>query len=129
VAARRSQATAAVADTLAAFDKKLEALAPAPQPEPGGRGRGGRGGGPAGGRGGPLAPPDSLTGASAALAGVMNLLQGADVTPTTVQLNAIAAARTQASAVMARWNAIRTVELPAINAKLKAAGLDAIAAP
>ena len=36
-------------------------------------------------------PPESLTGAGAALASVMNLLQGADVRPTTVQLNAIAA--------------------------------------
>jgi hypothetical protein len=53
----------------------------------------------------------------------MNLLQGADVRPTTVQLNAIAAARAQAGRVMARWTALTTVELDALNAKLSAAGL------
>ena len=53
----------------------------------------------------------------------MNLLQGADVRPTTVQLNAIAAARAQAGRVMARWTALTTVELAALNAKLSAAGL------
>ena len=53
----------------------------------------------------------------------MNLLQGADVRPTTVQLNAITAARAQAGRVMARWNTIATVELAALNAKLSAAGM------
>jgi hypothetical protein len=125
IAARRSQATGAVADALAAFDRKLESLAPTPQPAAGGRGgRGGRGGG---GRGGaPAASPDSLSGASAALAGVMTSLQGADVRPTTVQLNAIASARTAAAQAMAKWTAIKAVDLPALNVKLKAAGLAAI---
>ena len=53
----------------------------------------------------------------------MNLLQGADVRPTTVQLNAIAAARAQFSRVNARWTTLTTVELAALNAKLSAAGL------
>jgi hypothetical protein len=53
----------------------------------------------------------------------MNILQSADVRPTTVQLNAIATARAQAGRVMARWNALTTVELTALNAKLTAAGL------
>ena len=57
----------------------------------------------------------------------MNLLQGADVRPTTVQLDAIARARAAASRAMARWTAVKTVDLPALNAKLKAAGLPAIA--
>ena len=56
----------------------------------------------------------------------MNLLQAADVQPTAVQLAAIASARAQASRVMARWNAISGVELPALNAKLKAAGLPSV---
>ena len=134
IARLRPQATGAAADALAAFDKKLESLAPAPPSGAGGRGRGGRGAG-GGGRGpstgsgqaGPAAPPDSLNGASAALSGVMNILQGADVPPTTVQLNAIADARATASKAMARWDAIKAVDLPALNAKLKAAGLPAIA--
>ena len=53
----------------------------------------------------------------------MNLLQGADVRPTTVQLNAIAAARATAAKAMARWTAVKTVHLPALNAQLAAAGL------
>jgi hypothetical protein len=68
-------------------------------------------------------PPDSLSGAAAALAGVMNLLQGADVRPTTVQLNAIAAARATAAKAMARWAALKTINLPALNAQLVAGGL------
>jgi hypothetical protein len=36
-------------------------------------------------------------------------------------------ARTAAAAVMARWTALRTVDLPALNATLKAAGLGTIA--
>jgi hypothetical protein len=67
-----------------------------------------------------------LSGASAALAGVMNILQGADVQPTTVQLNAIADARATASKAMARWDTIKSVDLPALNARLKAAGLSTI---
>ena len=114
------------ADALAAFDKKLEALAAAP-PAAGG-GRGGRGGG-GGGRGAPGAgaSPDSLGGASAALAGVMNSLQGADVRPTAVQLTAIARARDGRVTRDGTWTALKTVDLPALNAKLKAAGLPAIA--
>jgi hypothetical protein len=38
-------------------------------------------------------------------------------------VNAIANAHATASRVMARWAAIRTVDLVALNAKLKAAGL------
>ena len=56
----------------------------------------------------------------------MNSLQGADVRPTTVQVNAIARARRRRTR-MARWTAVKTVDLPALNAQLKAAGLSAIA--
>ena len=56
----------------------------------------------------------------------MNSLQSADVQPTTVQLNAIAAARADASRVMARWSGLRTTGLSALNATLRAAGLGTI---
>jgi hypothetical protein len=56
----------------------------------------------------------------------MNLLQSADVRPTTVQLKTIAAARASASATMAKWTAIKTIDLPAANTKLTAAGLAAL---
>jgi photosystem II stability/assembly factor-like uncharacterized protein len=118
IAKLRPQANGAAADALAAFDRKIAPLAPPPETNAGGRG--GRGGG----RGGlTAAPPDSLAGASAGLEGVMNLLQGADVRPTTVQLDAIAAARAAASTAMTKWNTIKTVDLPALNRTLKAAGL------
>jgi photosystem II stability/assembly factor-like uncharacterized protein len=122
------QATGAVAQALTDLDKKIEALEPAP-PAGGGRGgRGGRGGGGGGrGAGGAGVAPDSLSAAATALAGVMNLLQGADVRPTTVQLNAIADARATASKAMARWASMKAVDLAAVNAKLKAAGLSTIA--
>jgi photosystem II stability/assembly factor-like uncharacterized protein len=127
IATLKSSATGAVADALSALDKKLEPLSPTPDPNAGRGGRGGRGGGGGGGRfGGPAAPPDSLAGASASLAGVMNLLQSADVRPTTVQLKTIAAARASASATMAKWTAIKTIDLPAANTKLTAAGLAAL---
>jgi hypothetical protein len=45
------------------------------------------------------------------------------VRPTSVQLKAIATARTAASTAMAKWAAIKAVDLPAVNAKLAAAGL------
>jgi photosystem II stability/assembly factor-like uncharacterized protein len=66
---------------------------------------------------------ETLTAESGALAGVMNILQGADVRPTTVQLKAISAARATAAASTATWTAIKAVDLPALNMKLTAAGL------
>ena len=56
----------------------------------------------------------------------MNLLQGADVRPTTVQLNAITKARAEGTRVMARWNALSGTELAALNRTLATAGLAAI---
>ena len=61
------------------------------------------------------------------MSSVMNSLQGADVTPTTVQINAIAAARAKAAKVMAQWTALETTDLAAVNAKLKAAGVETLA--
>ena len=103
IAARQAQANGEVADALAAFDKKVQTLAGTAQ-----------------------AGPDTLTGAGAGLAGVMNILQGADVRPTTVQLKAITTARTAADEAMAKWAAIKAVDLPALNAKLAAARLASV---
>jgi hypothetical protein len=124
IAKLQPQASGPTAQALATLDKQVETLVGAPVT--GGRGRGQGPGGPgAGGRG---AAPDAaasgtLTGATAALAGVMNSLQGADVAPTTLQVNAIASARTNAARVMARWSALARTDLPLLNAKLTAAGL------
>jgi photosystem II stability/assembly factor-like uncharacterized protein len=117
VAKLKPQSSGAVAQALADLDRKLETIEGAALVGTGGRG--GRGAAPG-------ASPDSLNGASASLRAVMNLLQGADVRPTAVQLEAIAGARTTASRAMARWAAVKTVDLVALNAELKAAGLPAI---
>ncbi len=126
------QSRAKAADLTAALTALGKKVKEAAGPAGGGGGRGGRGAafaaqapaaasagqGPAG-----TTPLPTLSSAAAGLSGVMNLLQSADVEPTAVQLKAIAAARTAGTAAMARWTAIKTVDLPAINAKLKAAGL------
>jgi hypothetical protein len=100
IAARQAQANGEIAEALAALDKKVQTLIGAP---------------PAG--------PDTLTGASGGLAGVMNILQGADVPPTAVQLKAIAAARTAAAQSMAKWAAIKLGDLAVLNKRLREAGL------
>ena len=53
----------------------------------------------------------------------MNLLQSADVTPPASSVATMTQAQQAAAAVMARWTTIKTVDLPAVNAQLKAAGL------
>ncbi|HMC77396.1 MAG TPA: hypothetical protein VKH34_09690 [Vicinamibacterales bacterium] len=113
----QSRATADVATAVAALNKKVEDTAGAAG---GGGGRGGRGGTPS------VSAP-TLSSAAAGLSGVMNVLQSADVQPTAVQLKAIAAARAAGTAAMARWTAIKAIDLPALNAKLKAAGLTPLA--
>ena len=49
-------------------------------------------------------------------------MQGADATPTAREIAAVTEARRQATALMARWTKLTTVDLPALNAKRKAAG-------
>jgi photosystem II stability/assembly factor-like uncharacterized protein len=144
-----------LAPELAALQKKVEETAGATAGGGGRGGRGGGGGAPlaaqgpgaavaaggrgaalagaagaAGGRGAALAGQAgaaTLSSAAAGLSGVMNVLQAADVQPTALQLKAIAAARAAGAAAMARWTAIRTVDVPALNAKLKAAGMPPLA--
>jgi photosystem II stability/assembly factor-like uncharacterized protein len=128
VAEAGSRASGDLATALTEFGKKIEAVVGSPAAG-GGRGRGGFAAAAvaAGGRGAALAgqagPQPTLSSAAAGLTGVMNVLQSADVPPTAVQLKALTAARTAGTAAMARWTAVKTVDLAAINAKLKAAGL------
>jgi photosystem II stability/assembly factor-like uncharacterized protein len=103
IAARRAQASGPAADALTTLDRTIEALV-----------------------GTPAAGGDTLSAVGGGLAGVMNSLQGADVRPTTVQVTAIARARAAAARAMAKWAAIRSVDVPAANTKLTAAGVAAI---
>ena len=119
------QAQDAVAPALAAFGQKAAALEGTPPAAGGGRGGRGGGGAAGGGRGGPAAaaPTDTLWSVSSSLGAVMNAMQAADVAPTANTLAAVTAAQQNAARVMARWTALRTVDLPALNAKLKGAGI------
>ena len=92
------------------------------RPRAAGRAAAVAGGGPRGGAAGP-APADTLWAVSSLLSGQMNSMQAADVAPTSATLAAVTAAQTAAAGVMARWSALKTVELPALNAALKAAGM------
>ena len=49
-------------------------------------------------------------------------MQGADAAPTGREVAACAAARRQNADTMAKWTKAKTVDLPALNAKRKAAG-------
>jgi len=53
----------------------------------------------------------------------MNSLQSADVQPTAIQLKALTDALTAYRAAMGKWTAAKTVDVPAVNVKLKAAQL------
>ena len=118
----RLQAQGTVADSLAAFAQKAAALEGTPPAGGGGRG------GPGGGRGGPqpVAPADTLWALSTSLGALMNSMQAADVAPTANTLAAVTAAQQNAARVMARWTALRTVDLPALNTQLKRAGIAAL---
>jgi len=130
----QAKATGGAATALAAFQKRLEtafstatppAAAAAASPAAGGApaaGRGGRGG-RGGAAGGPAGPANALSSASASLTGVMNSLQGADVRPTALQVKAMNDALAAYRAAMAKWTAVRNVDVRSLNATLTAAGL------
>ncbi|HSP92260.1 MAG TPA: hypothetical protein VLN08_15195, partial [Vicinamibacterales bacterium] len=122
--ASKIQAQGPAAQALAAFVQKATALEGQRPAAAAGGGRGAMGGG----RGEAAAPgaPNSLWAVSASLAGQMNAMQAADVAPTANTLAAVTAALNAGDAVMARWASLRTVDLPALNATLKAAGLPGI---
>ena len=108
-------------DDAAAVKAAVTTIAP---PPPAGGGRGGRGGG---GRGGAVAV-QTLDGATNALIGAAMAMQNAEAAPTAREIAACAEARRQAAAVMAKWTKITAVDLPALNAKRKAAGQPPIVA-
>jgi hypothetical protein len=71
----------------------------------------------------------SLDAVSGAMVAAAMAMQGADVAPTGREAAAVADARRQSAAVMAKWTKATTIDLPAINAKRKAAGLPPIEWP
>ena len=127
----RARALAAELDKVngadaAAFKARLDSIAP--PAAAGGGGRGGRGGG--GGRGG-AAPASAATleSASAAMNAAGMAMQGADIAPTANQVAACAKARASSAEVMARWRALSTTGLAALNAKLKTSAQPTVKLP
>lgn len=118
--AERLKPQGATAEALAAFLKQAAALEGQRQAAPAGP----AGFGPAGrGPGGAAPAADSLWAVAGLLGPQMNAMQAADVAPPAHTLASVTSALALADAVMARWGAFKTTDLPAINAALKAAGL------
>jgi photosystem II stability/assembly factor-like uncharacterized protein len=120
-AAVQAQSPAEVTEVLATFDKKAASIE-------------GATGGPGGGRGGPMGPggpggagaPDTLTGIGSSLNSLMNMLQAADVAPTSQLVAAVSERRQALRALLAKWESLKTSELAAVNTVLKEAKLEEI---
>ena len=118
----RGSASGDAAAALTAFERKLEAVVGAPAAGAGGRGgRGGGGGAPQSAAATPAA--ETVQSVRTQLGALMNSMQAADVAPPANTLNAVAAARAAALRVMGQWKAIETIDLPAVNTRLRAAGV------
>jgi len=68
----------------------------------------------------------SLTRTAAGFSGLLDVLQDADVAPSSQAVTASADLQTALTKSTAAWEAIRSKDLPALNAKLKTAGLATI---
>ena len=75
------------------------------------------------------AAPPTLDAVSNALIAAAMGMQGAESPPTNRQVEAVTAARGQATTAMARWAALSTTGLATLNAKLKAAGQPEVTLP
>jgi photosystem II stability/assembly factor-like uncharacterized protein len=115
--ARGKSSDATLAAAIDAFDQAVAALV-------GQGGGGGRGGGRGrGGAGGASPTFRSITGD---LSTLLALLEDADVEPTTQAMTAVRNAQRDVASLVSRWNQLRTVDLAALNTKLRAAGQPAI---
>jgi photosystem II stability/assembly factor-like uncharacterized protein len=127
--ADRKAKASAVAAQIDALDKRLAELAGPDQG--GGRGRGGGSGGGGGGRAGRGGTPAPVSFGSiqGELNGPFGALQGADATPTTQVVAAANDRLAVFAALKGKWDAIVKTDLPALNAKLKAAGVEPVSIP
>jgi photosystem II stability/assembly factor-like uncharacterized protein len=95
------------------FDKKLEAVEG--HSSPGGRG------------GAAQTGPPTLLAVRSQLNRLQHEMQSADVAPTSAMVVACAATKQQLAEALARWNTLKTTELPKVNAQLKRAKLPTLA--
>jgi photosystem II stability/assembly factor-like uncharacterized protein len=107
----RARARGTLADRLTGLDRDLATL-----DGPAGGGRGGRGG-----RGG--AATNSIGASAAALGGLIDALQDADVEPTSQLVEAINRSTGDVERLLARWKELRSAGLASVNEQLRAAGL------
>ncbi|HXU36498.1 MAG TPA: glycoside hydrolase [Blastocatellia bacterium] len=112
---RGRAAQGALADAINALERKAGALEGA-----GGGFRGGGGGGRA------SAEP-SLSAVNGELLGLMGLVEGADVTPTTQAVAASGQIQQTLAGVLSRWSEIKEKDVKALNEQLVKAGLPALA--
>ncbi|MEK6410572.1 MAG: hypothetical protein AABN34_26910, partial [Acidobacteriota bacterium] len=113
---RDRAAPGALADAITALDRKAAALEGA-----GGGFRGGGGGGAGGGSSEP-----SLSRVSGELLGLMGLVEGADVTPTTQAVAASEQAQQTLAGVLSRWSEMKDKDVKSLNEQLTKAGLPAL---
>jgi hypothetical protein len=74
-----------------------------------------------------FAPPSpTLSRLAGEIGGLYSQVGRADVAPTASQLAALAAVEKDHAAVMGRWKAIKSTDLPALNRQLSAGGLSQI---
>jgi photosystem II stability/assembly factor-like uncharacterized protein len=116
----RDHADASLAQAISAYDDRLNALAG----QSGGGGR--RGGGGGGGRGAGGSAQPTVASVNGEVLSAMTLIDGTDGELTPQALAVATEARRSADTVDARWTALRTTELAALNAKLRAAGLPVV---
>jgi hypothetical protein len=103
------KASGALAETIAALDKKVSALV---------------------GGGGFFAPPSptpTLGRVNSEVSSVYGELERGDATPTVAQANAVAENEKSFAAVMKQWKDLKTTEIPALNKQLRDASLPEIA--
>ncbi len=67
--------------------------------------------------------PDTLQSIRGSLGMLMGMLQGADVAPTAAQAAAAAKRHQTVQSLLARWNAVKSTDLPALNRQLVKANL------
>ncbi|HEV2386646.1 MAG TPA: hypothetical protein VGS20_05255 [Candidatus Acidoferrales bacterium] len=110
---RQQAGAGAAADAIDAFDKQAQTIE-------GSQARGFFGG---------AAGPDTLTSVRGSLLALMGMLEGADVAPTTPEVEAVAARRQTFAKMMARWTALKTQDLAKLNHQLEQGNLPAITLP
>ena len=121
--AKLSGQSGAVAEAISALDKKILAVAGEAQGGRGGRGGGGVGGGRGGAAG---EQPETLARLDGEYSTIYGSIDSADMPATAPQKEALAHLDAEMTKLMASWTQIKTVDVPALNQQLKAAGQQSV---